>query len=175
MTINKQTLLKAGKDNKHGDTLNGPVFEFGPGWGAKINKWVGKNFYKKMLPPIAVAALTIGVILTLPSGDNGENLVPKTFGMGIISQTVIGGDSYTHVTRRAISQYLAGNATISLTPGQKVFIEERLWREVADQPLNIGTEIKFNIIDIESQISQSKSLSPTALQKWEVYAQKVKF
>lgn len=170
-------LLKPADDKRH--QLHpigggGPVFDFGPGWGARLGKWWRKNGSKKVLPPIAVLALMFGLVLTFSNRDKNERAADE-LQVATIGQAILRGDSYTHVARRTIAEYLKSHSTVELTPGQRVFIEEHLWRKVTDQPLVADAEIEFAIADIESLISQAKSLSPATLQKWEEYAKRVRF
>ncbi|MEK7506833.1 MAG: hypothetical protein AAB585_02370 [Patescibacteria group bacterium] len=39
---------------------SGPVFESGPGWGAKTGRWLGKYFWPIVVPLVVAAGLYLG-------------------------------------------------------------------------------------------------------------------
>lgn len=155
---------------------NGPVFEAGPGWGGKVKAWFGKYFYKVILPVIVVALIGYG-ITNRNSGENNDTLSPLDTNLpsnstATISQTVNKGDGKILVARRAIAQYLTENSDISMTAGQKVYLETVLAQTIDNSLFKNGETVNFSVNDILSQIEKARLLTPIQLDKWEVYARK---
>lgn len=158
----------------HKKTLSsGPIFEFGPGWGARLNKWFKKNAGKKMLPPVSVIVLALGLFLILQRDSQIEK--PESQTANIISQTVLAGESKTHVARRAVTEYLENGDDLTLTPGQRIYVETKLIKLIDDAKFRPGQIIEFDLEQIHILGHEAESLSATTLQKWEGYAKKVHF
>ncbi len=166
------------KQNKEEPQLlnSGPVFEPGPGWGAKIKNWFKKYFYKAILP-IIIALLIIYGLTSREKSDFPVNTMasPSPSAESIVAQEVQRGDSRTTIARRALAEYLTTAIDDILTAGQKVFIENKLSQSLTGAILKIGTSIEIKTDDIKSVIEESKQLTQSQLQKWEEFAQKVKF
>lgn len=93
--------------------------------------------------------------------------------LALISESVKPGDSKTSLARRALADYLAQHVTI-LTPGQKIFIETNLAGRLSDS-LTIGGQINFAVNEVLDLINQAQNLSTATLNKWQSYANKVRF
>lgn len=169
MNPSQPSLLKS---PAHKPQLTGPVFEFGPGWGARLNKWLKKNTSKKMLPPISVVVLVLGLFLFLQRDSRIEK--PESQTANIIYQTVLAGESKTHITRRAVTEYLKNSDDLTLTPGQRIFVESKLVQSINDSDFRAG-QVEFDAEQIHVLGHEAESLSPATLQKWEGYARGVKF
>ena len=100
---------------------------------------------------------------------------PSPSAESIVAQEVQRGDSRTTIARRALAEYLTTAIDDILTAGQKVFIENKLSQSLTGAILKIGTSIEIKTDDIKSVIEESKQLTQSQLQKWEEFAQKVKF
>lgn len=150
----------------------GPVFEFGPGWGIKVKTWLGKYSSKYILPVIILIFIGYGVISWDWSGH--ETSLLETPGVEnnswIIAQIVHRGDGATHTARRVITEYLAAHPEVIVTAGQKVFLENILSKKINGKMMFVGNKIEFTGDEIKSGIEQSRQLTPTQLQKWEIYA-----
>lgn len=158
---------------------SGPVFESGPGWGARIKNWLGRNFTKFILPAIILVLIIYG-FWTKKQNNSPEPSVNSTLSITAnndtsIAQTVQRGDSPTIVARRALSEYLQKLPNENLTPGQKIFIEDELRKTINPASFKVGAVIEFETKTIDSLIERSKNLTKRQLDQWENYARKVKF
>ncbi|MDP3954303.1 MAG: hypothetical protein Q8Q06_02710 [bacterium] len=173
----KQKSNHAKNDRGSHDSSPGPVFEFEPGWGKKLNKWLRTNGIAKLLPVIAVIVLLAGVFSVLQNRNNDKlslDLDKISDSQEAIIQIAQPRDGYSVLARRALTEYMAVISE-SLTPGQKLFIEETLREIVEKDTLEIGQEVKFLKADISSAISNSKNLTASQLQRWEAWAETVNF
>jgi len=156
---------------------NGPVFEPGPGWGAKTKSWIGKYFWKVIFP-IAIIVL-VGYGISTRNADKDKQLDQQKAAPSVIqetiSQTIKPGDSRTVLARRALAEYLKTALDESLSSGQKVFVETKLARTVTAAVLKTGNSVDFRLEDIKNFVAQAKGLTQSQLQKWENYARSVKF
>ena len=169
-------------DNRQQTLSGGPVFEFGPGWGAKTKKWFKKYLFGGdcALCRMTRYVLLFGALLLLFGGPQlgsflGTEKENTELTKAVIVETVQRGDSKTRIARRAVSDYLNGNGELDLTPGQKVFIEANLVELLGNTTLQTGQIIEFKIEDIANLIHEAEQLSPATRQKWEDYAKKVRF
>lgn len=155
---------------------NGPVFEAGPGWGAKIKTWLGKYFYKVILPIIIIALVAYGIIGRKSNNNNNTNntnpLETNIFSNNsmAVSETVNKGDGKIIVARRALAQFLSDNTDITLTAGQKVYLETVLSQTIDSNSFTVGQTVSFPEQTILDHIDNAKNLKPGQLDKWEVYA-----
>lgn len=163
-------------------SLGGPVFEFGPGWGHKTKKWFKKYILggKCTLCKSTRYILLLGAIILIFGGpqlreyfDDREN--QKLTGQITISEVVQTGDSKTHVARRAVTEYLKKSDDLTLTPGQRIFVEAKLIQSINNYDFRVGQTIEFDPEQIHLLGHEAESLSPATLQKWEKYAREVKF
>ena len=165
-------------DNSKKNLPAGPIFESGPGWGEKLNKWLKKNASSKLLPAIAILVLLTGIFSVLKNKTGQEKLTLNLGSIegtpGVIVEIAQPRDGYSVLARRALARHLE-TADISLTPGRKLFVEESLRQIVETDPLKIGQEVKFLINDISGAISDSKELTASQIQKWESWAETVDF
>ncbi len=150
--------------------LNGPVFDFGPGWGFYVKRWLGKYLFKIVLPAIVVIA-ALGLYIFRDGAESNE----KTAVNDKIAVVVVRGDSRTHLARKALAEYLKNYPEEPLSGGQKLFIEEILRRKLANPKLTIGEIAEFAVDDIKAVIAQAKQLTPFQLEVWEKYAKGIKF
>ncbi|MEK7151400.1 MAG: hypothetical protein AAB784_01640 [Patescibacteria group bacterium] len=161
---------------------NGPIFEFGPGWGAKTKKWLKKYILggNCSLCRNTRYILLIGVIILIFGGPQLKNFVAKQpvntlTGQIKITEIIQSGDSKIKITRKALSEYLIRFPNIKLTNGQKVFIETVLGQKIDDNSMRVGLSIDISFVDIESAIKASGSLTQSQLTRWEAAAKQVKF
>ena len=174
--------LKLLRHPDRGRPPGGPVFEFGPGWGAKIKKWSKKYLLggNCTLCRVTRYVLLFGVVILVFGGPQlkeqfGKQHKQKLAGQIKIAEVVNVGDSRIKLARRALSDYLAKFPDPTLGNGHKVFIETTLGQELDDDAFRVGTSIDFVVDDIKSAIEKSRSLTPYQLQRWEDSARKVKF
>lgn len=174
----EQQNLEFKQNQEEPQLLNsGPVFEPGPGWGAKTKNWFKKYFYKVILPIIIVALVGYGLFTRQEDEEPTDISLSPTPVVNdeIIIQEVQRGDSRTTIARRALAEYLTTAIDDVPTAGQKVFIENKLSQSLTDTILKVGTSIEIKIDDVKSVIEESKQLTQSQLQKWEGFAKKVKF
>ena len=160
----------------------GPVFEFGPGWSAKTKKW-----YKKYILASNCSlclktryVLLAGIIVLIAgwpqfkkmSNRQPQDLLTDQIKIAKIVQT---GDSKIKLARRVLSDYLARFPDLSLTNGQKIFVETVLGQDITNDAFRAGANIEIAADDIKSVITRSKSLTPSQLQHWETAAKSVRF
>lgn len=158
----------------------GPVFEPGPGWGAKLKK----NFTKIVLPLIAIAVVAVGLVMFL--GQDGEEMelsLPETKTSETLEVTLQKittqegqteniykvaaqpGDGITHLARKTLKEYLNANpsANSGLTTEHKIYIEDYLKDLRGEKFLEIGEEIEFSENEITKAIEMAKNLSENQL------------
>lgn len=160
----------------------GPVFDFGPGWGAKTKKWFKKYILAgdctlcRNTRYILIAGIII-LIAGWPQFKKTSNRQPQDSltGQIKIAEIVQNGDSKIKLARRVLSDYLVRFPDNTLTNGQKVFIETVLGQEIASDTFRTGANIEITTDDIKSAINKSKSLTPSQLKRWETSAKGVKF
>lgn len=162
----EQLKLLNGPDKR---SLDGPIFDFGPGWGFYVKRWLGKYLFKLILP-IIVLIVAMGLYISRNGTESGEKTTADNETVKIV---VLRGDGPVLAARRALAEYLKSYPE-ELTAGQKIFIEEILRKVLGEQKLVAGEEIGFDLNRIKEAISQSKNLSLYQLQVWEGYARKIK-
>ncbi|MDO8669676.1 MAG: hypothetical protein Q7K65_05275, partial [Candidatus Buchananbacteria bacterium] len=174
--------LKLLKNVEHQQVSGGPIFEFGPGWGVKIKKWVKKYLFGGdcTLCRNTRYILLAGIIILIIGWPQFKSLINDkeqqalTISETKITETVQLSDSKIKLARRALADYLDKFTDTNITNGQKVFIETVLSQTMTDE-LKLGTQIDFDFENIKTLIEQSRLLTPSQLQKWEKYAKSVKF
>ena len=151
---------------------NGPVFDSDPGWGAKVKAWLGKYFYKVILPILVIILVGYGIASRQSPTDNNELLTvsPTPENTGAVSVTVVKGDGRMLVARRALVDYLVSNPQ-DLTSAQKMYVETVLGSALQG-PLTVSSAIDFQLDDIRTAIASSNDLTDSQIQKWNSYAQK---
>ena len=148
----------------------GPVFDFGPGWGFYVKKWLGKYLFKIVLPAIVVI-VAMGIFVSRNEAENGKKtIIPEE----TIKIVVLRGDSRALLARKALAEYLKENPQETLTGGQKLFIEEILRQKLTNPKLTVGEVAEFAVDDIKTAITQAEKLTQFQLEAWEEYAKKVK-
>jgi hypothetical protein len=149
----------------------GPIFEVKPGWGGKLKNWIKAN-YKRFLTVMLIGFIVAtGITLAIKQKNSSK---PEAETASTLTQIVAKGDSKTLVARKVLAEYLSQFTTVSLSNGQKVFIEELLKKE-APEKMTEGEKIEFKVQTIKTLIDQSFKLLPSTLDKWEMYARNVKF
>ena len=157
-------------------TAPGPIFEPGPGWGGRIKKWSKKYIlgWDCSLCRATRFVLIFGIIFLILAGPRINNQEQVEVAKNTVTETVQPGDGQTHLARRLLAKFLGQNKEISLTKGQKVFIENVLSEKVPKALLVVGQNIPLDLKEIMSAIKEAKLLSPSQLQRWEKYAERVK-
>ena len=163
----EQPKLLNGPDKK---SLDGPVFDFGPGWGFYVKKWFGKYLFKIVLPALVII-VAMGIFVSRNNAENNEKITANEK----ITVAVVRGDSRALLARKALAEYLKGNSQEILTGGQKLFIEEILRRKLNNPKLIIGEVVEFAVDDIKAAITQAKQLTLFQLEVWEKYARGIRF
>lgn len=149
----------------------GPVFDFGPGWGFYVKRWLGKYLFKIVLPAIVVI-VAMSIYVSSNETENGEKTTADNETVKIV---VLRGDSRALLARKALAEYLKGNSQEILTGGQKLFVEEILRRKLNNSKLIVGEIAEFAMDDIKAAIIQAKQLTQFQLEAWEKYAKGIKF
>ncbi len=163
----EQLKLLNGPEKK---SLGGPVFDFGPGWGFYVKRWLGKYLLKIVLPAIVVI-VAMGIFVSRDNAENGEKVTANEK----ITVVVARGDSRALLARKALAEYLKENLQEILTGGQKLFVEEILRKKPNNPNLTIGEVAEFAIDDIEAAVIQAKQLTQFQLEAWEKYAKGIRF
>ncbi len=159
-------------------TAPGPMFEAGPGWGKKLKKWSKKYIFAWDCALCRAARFVVifGLVFLIVIGPKiYDKKEPQTATEKKISETIQPKDGTIHLARRILARYLAENTEIELTNGQKVFIETALSKEIPDELTHPGNTIEIGTEKIKTAIEKTNYLTPTQLQKWEKYAEGVKF
>lgn len=136
-----------------------------------------KHFKNKKLVTASVVAVAVAVVLliSLPKSNTPDKETNIDQNKAVsISTIVVKGDSKTAAARRAVSEYLATHAEVSLTAGQRLFMETNL-RLALTAPLKVGETVEFKTETIASLITKAKELNQYVLPKWEALAKGVKF
>jgi hypothetical protein len=168
MSEQQPILLREPRENRSSE---GPVFESGPGWGVKVKKWLGKYFYKVVLPIIILALIIYGISTRQkPTESISPTETPIAVNNAAISEVVGKGDGMINIARRAIASYLLSNPLEMATPGQRVYAETALAATIDKSTFKIGNTIIFNSDKIKSLLDDSKQLTAGQLIKWDGYA-----
>ena len=154
---------------------NGPAFEAKPGW----SKWVKENLIY-IIPAAAVIVLII--VLAVSGGDGNPAItsspsgVPTTSSLpvGTLEQKVQTRDSYTSVSRRAITAF-AATTEVNETPGQRLYTETVLQTKIRNQSLMTGATVSFSSAQIKEILDAYNRLTSGQRTKWEAMARNVKF
>lgn len=149
----------------------GPVFDFGPGWGFYVKRWLGKYLFKIVLPAVVII-VAMSLYISRNGAESGKKVTTNNETVKIV---VLHGDSRALLARKALAEYLKGNPQEMLTGGQKLFVEETLWRKLNNSKLIVGEIAEFAVDDIKTAIVQVKQLAPFQLEAWEKYAKGIKF
>ena len=157
-------------------TAPGPIFEPGPGWGGKLKKWSKKYIlgWDCSLCRATRFVLIFGIIFLILAGPEINNQERAEVEEKTVVETVQPRDGQTHLARRLLAKFLEHNKEISLTGGQKIFIENTLSEKVPDALLVVGQNVSLDLKEITSAIEEAKLLSLSQLQRWEKYAERVK-
>ncbi|MEK7616076.1 MAG: hypothetical protein AAB420_02640 [Patescibacteria group bacterium] len=153
---------------------NGPVFEAGPGWGGQLGIWMRENLVY-IVPGLAVVILIIVLALS-GGGNNTSSLIANTSPTSSTSApsdrsttvTVLKGDSYTTVARRALSAYTANRSNLNL-PGELVYAETALASKIKNQPLTVGSSIVISNEAMDGVLAGWATLSSYQQARWASY------
>lgn len=164
-----------------------PVFEPGPGWGAKFKK----NFTKRILPLIAVLVVVIGLIMFLGRDrketgitPEGEPQIQETESISvekvvtqegqqefIYKATAQKGEGTTHLARRSLREYLNASPLINsdLKSEHKIYIEDYLKDLHGERFLGLGEKVEFSANEISRAIEMARGLSSNQLKNLSQY------
>lgn len=141
----------------------GPTFD---------NKYLRSSKAKYLAGLIIILTFATALFIRFKNAQENTQPIDQS---ATISQTVVRNDSHTKLARRAVAEYLKSHSDLSLSNGQKLFIETSLVQFRRGSRLTVGSSVEFSIIEIESLIEKSKNLTPLQIQKWSVLARFVKF
>ncbi len=159
---------------------NGPVFESGPGWGARLAGWSKRNILyivpaTALIIVIAIVSGTAGKheggtpeISRIPSGPASTSSLPA------LVQTVQKGDSYTILSRRAITAAIKDLSPMP-TKGARLFAETKLATIFSKQPLVVGGTVTYGGSDISNALAAFDTLTAKQKASWEALARNIKF
>lgn len=158
--------------NKEQNTLPGPVFEAGPGWGEIIGRWIRNNWATKIFPALAVLILLAGIakVYSQPKEElsqKKENYAPPS--EEAITVSVNKGDGIIAVTRRVLQEYLKEFPEISLKPEEKLHVENFFQVKFKGTSLTVGREIKFLKADLQQAVNEALKLTEGQRQKLRAY------
>lgn len=91
----------------------------------------------------------------------------------IFTVVAIKGEGVTHLSRKALKQYLQNNSDSELTKEHKIFIEDYMRKNTNSETLNIGDSRTFSVSLIEGAINASKNLTENQLNNLKKYSSKV--
>lgn len=151
------------------DTLPGPTFEAGPGWGEKIGRWVKARWSTRVFPIIAALILLAG-IAKIYSGPREENIINEedlSAGQQTnkVSAIVEKGDGIIAVSRRALAVYLQEFPDIQLKPEERLHIDNFFKEKLRSSILSAGAEIDFLKEDFQQAINEALQLTEGQRQK----------
>lgn len=154
------------------NTLPGPVFEAGPGWGGKLGRWIKARWNTRILPAIAVMILLTGIarVYSRPANDNliteGNFPFPSPEAVSIQVQK---GEGVIAVSRRALIAYLQDFPDIQLKPEERLHIDNFFKTKFQNTTMVVGQEIGFIKEDIQQAINEALQLSEGQRQKLRAY------
>jgi len=113
---------------------------------------------------------------TITQEETIQEIVPQTGSQstGSITEKATKGEGVTHLSRRALKNYLKNNSK-NLTNEHKVFIEDYLKDKTGSRQLEVGEEINFSEKLIEEAINTSAELSAEQLKNLEKYSTLINF
>ncbi len=89
-------------------------------------------------------------------------------------ETASTGEGLTHLSRRALSNYLEKNPDSALTTEHKVYIEDYLRKIVNHKNgVKVGTSVEFSKKTIEEAIASSKKLNESQLNNLKKYSARI--
>lgn len=90
---------------------------------------------------------------------------------GSFVETAESGDGITHLSRKALNDYLKNNPDSDLSKEHKIYIEDYLRKKIGFQGgMHVGTSVEFSKNLIEEAIDSSKKLSDSQLQNLKKYS-----
>lgn len=90
------------------------------------------------------------------------------------SFNAISGDSYSLLTRKAISVY-ASNSKLTLSPTQRIAAETTIIAAAGFPAINVGQLVTFTHVSIKDAVEAAQDLSVDQLSNWQPYANLVSF
>lgn len=154
------------------NTLPGPVFEAGPGWGGKLGRWIKAKWSTRILPAIAVMILLTGIarVYSRPANENliteGGLPFPSPEAVSIQVQK---GEGVIAVSRRALAAYLQNFPDIQLKPEERLHVDNFFKTKFQNAAISAGQEISFLKKDIQQAINEALQLSEGQRQKLRAY------
>jgi hypothetical protein len=152
---------------------NGPVFESGPGWGARLNAWTRKNLWY-VIPGAVIVLILIVVLASSESNtDVTASITPSASPTqsGISTTTIVlAGDNHTYVARRAIFAMLLTGAPAS--KGAQMYTETILTQRHQTEKLTVGTPYTHSSQEILTLFSEYEKLTAKQKASWEALAKK---
>lgn len=91
-----------------------------------------------------------------------------------VTATVVAGDSYTVLARKAIAQKLTQSNT-TLNAAQKAAAESFLTDNAQSPAVNVGDVVTIKAADITAAMKQAGALSPDQQSMWQSYADSIIF
>ena len=154
---------------------NGPVFESKAGWGGQFSAWFSKNKYYAFPGAVILLLLIIWIASSYskPANNLLTSITPSASTTPVAQSpaiTVIKGDSYTTVARRAVISTATGQSS-----GAKLYAETKLAHDLKTQPLKIGTMITYSAESITKYLTDYNNLFASQKIKWESWAKNTKF
>ncbi|MDO8495437.1 MAG: hypothetical protein Q7S32_02860 [bacterium] len=156
------------------NTLPGPVFEAGPGWGEKIGRWIKDNALSKILPVFATIVLLAGIakVYSKPSQPEEtpeDKLSQQEETPQEILVQVRPRDGIVFVSRRALDEYLKEFPELKLKPEERLHIENIFLTKFKGVVLSAGQEVAFLKTDLAEAINEALQLSEGKRQKLRAY------
>ena len=153
--------------------MNGPTFETGPGWGFYVKSWLRRYGWIVLM----LTAVVTGVLTARRTKIKDQKPVAESSSFSseytTINETIRRGDSQTLLARRIITRYLQKHPKVTVTPGQRIFLEDYIHSEIHLGP--IGSTVSYLDRDLQIAIEDSKLLTPAELARWNTYARNIRF
>lgn len=150
------------------NTLPGPVFEAGPGWGEKLGRWIKAKWSTRVFPVAAAIILLVG-IAKIYSRPEDKNIIDKEDLSASqpekVSAVVEKGDGIIAVSRRALAVYLQEFPDIQLQSEERLHIDNFFKEKLRGAVLSVGEEIDFLKEDFQQAINEALQLSAGQRQK----------
>lgn len=94
-------------------------------------------------------------------------------GTSVIKQTAARSEGITHLARRAAKEYLASSGE-TLSPEQKIYVEDYLKRQIGSQKITVGQTLEFNEDVIKTGVEKAKALNEKQIKNLSKYVPLVK-
>ena len=154
------------------NTLPGPLFEAGPGWGEKLGRWIKAKWSTRIFPLVAAIILLVGIakIYSRPENKNilneeGLSASPSEK----VNAMVEKGDGIIAVSRRALTTYLQEFPDIQLKPEERLHIDNFFKERFRGIVLLAGQGVDFLKEDFQQAINEALQLSERQRQELRAY------